>query len=199
MVTATWIRRVFWFLLVSGLIVAVTLAVIPASANYRSYDASLTAQQPIILQPADSAIYAVETAADLSDLLIPPYTVIARAGLSGDSDRQAGWGLALCPIDNADDCASDQITLTIFADGFFRLAPVSADTTWFVHIRPNGQENEAQIEVMADGKAALRIDNEIAWQGELGAMQRLTMLAFNGESAISKLTVVFIQIRKPLA
>lgn len=198
MVSTTWLRRIFWLLLLGGLIAAVALAVMPASANVRSYDGSLSAQYPISLQPAESAIFAVQTAADLSDLLIPPYTMIARAGFSKDSDTQVGWGLALCPSDNAD-CENDQVVLSIFSDGFFRFSPVSADTTWFVHIRPNGQENEAQIEVDVDGKATLRINNEIAWQGELGKMRRLSLLAYNGASTSSKLTVVFIQIRKPLA
>ncbi|MBX3063645.1 MAG: hypothetical protein KF726_11750 [Anaerolineae bacterium] len=197
MVTATRMRRVFWLLLVSGLIAAVTLAVLPASANYRSYDASLIAQQPILLRPAEITEYAVD--AGINDLLVPPYTVIARAGFSGDSDRQAGWGLVFCPLNTATDCSSEQIHLTIFADGFFRLSPVSADTTWFVHIRPNGQENEVQIEVAADGKATLSINNEIAWQGKLGVLRRMSLSVLNGESTISKLTVVFIQIRKPLA
>jgi hypothetical protein len=85
----------------------------------------------------------------------PPYTLQVSALFSAGSDPLAWWSLTF------DSGAAIKIT----SDAYFSLPPLLPDSISFFHIRPVGQTNEIYLNVEPSGAATLRIDREIAWQG----------------------------------
>jgi hypothetical protein len=57
--------------------------------------------------------------------------------------------------------------MMISGQRFFAVSPMQPNSTPFIHIRPPGESNRLTIDVDMVGQATLRINDEIAWRGQL--------------------------------
>lgn len=107
------------------------------------------------LPPVEAAPGAVIRLPRRLALPTPPYTLEVEARLEAGSDPLGWWGVA---FDNG-------AQITVMADAYFALPPLIPESQPFFHIRPPGEANRLYVHVLPDGAATLRLNSEIAWEG----------------------------------
>jgi hypothetical protein len=88
-----------------------------------------------------------------------PFTLEISALFADQSDPLASWAVV---FDNA-------VRIEIYVDAYFSVAPFLPNSVSFFHIKPAGKANELYLNVSVNGEATLRINREIAWQGQFPA------------------------------
>lgn len=117
--------------------------------------------------------------------LFPPYTIILTAQFDTPRDPDAQWGIQLCTTEVQADCDKAGILLLLTSDGFFNLYPFAPDTTRFIHLNGGDHPNEIYLNVEANGHATLRLNHEIAWEGQFPASSASTTIKLVGKGGKS--------------
>jgi hypothetical protein len=118
--------------------------------------------------------------------VFPPYTLILIAQLDNGSDPDAQWGIQLCNRPNCDNA----FELLLTTDGFFNLHPFASDTSRFIHLHPADQPNEIYLNVESSGHATLRLNHEIAWEGQFPTSPNPTTIVLVGKGGKAQSSVV---------
>lgn len=91
----------------------------------------------------------------------PPYTLEITAELPPNSDGLAWWGVNF---------GGGKLAISLSADAYFTMPPVIPDWQSFFHIQPPGKTNRLYLNVHSSGRATLRFNGEIAWEGTLSML-----------------------------
>ncbi|MBX3080807.1 MAG: hypothetical protein KF716_04175 [Anaerolineae bacterium] len=122
--------------------------------------------------------------------LYPPYTVILTAQVDSPNDPDMQWGIQLCDTLAQLNCGEAGVLLLLTLDGYFNLYPFAPDTNRFIHLHADLQANEIYINVEGSGHAVLRLNHEIAWEGQFPTTPYPTLInlvAKGGKSQVSNL------------
>ncbi len=138
------------------LLVALALgAADPPRAGARQWHTDSTAAWPLLRQHGDTLLY--DAPAQLPTL---PFTLELSVLNSGAPD--SAWGIWL-------QTESRQLAILVSSEGYFS---VSEDDRprWqqFIHLRPGAANRLYLHHAAPDEPAVLRLNDEIAWQGDLG-------------------------------
>ncbi len=117
---------------------------------------------PLVYQSESASIIPLPTG---------PYTLEVTGRFTQTTDPAAVWGVELTdsnvtPLSNSSP-VSVPLRILINGYGFFALPPLQPDFTPFIHIRTHGESNKLSLNVGNGGEDVLRINDEIAWKGNM--------------------------------
>jgi hypothetical protein len=137
---------------------------------------------PLVIPPNHTTIIAT------LDLPAAPYTLEVTAQFSALSDPGAKWGIVF-PQSNSG--------IFIDSQGFFSVPPSVPDSMPFMHIRPVGHPNKIALNVEQNGQATLRINDEIAWRGEIPPESSAELRAWGGRTRESEIVIPQVSLFYP--
>jgi hypothetical protein len=172
-------RLALFLLLLGGIVLAVAL-----SAGLA--DPRTAGKLIATIPPAQIAIppnQQIRQPIALPTPLFPPYTLILTAQFDTAPDPDAQWGIQLCDQPN---CGESSILLLLTTDGFFNLYPFAPDTNHFIHLHSGAQPNAIYINVESSGHATIRLNHEIAWEGQFPTSPNPTTITLVGKGGKSQ-------------
>jgi len=118
------------------------------------------------------------------------FTLEVSGRLSPDSDPSAAWGIEL---------SDDQTRYSALLNGFrqYAVMPSQPDFAPFIHVRADGESNKITLDVRGDSSATMRINDEVAWTGRIGAVRSAHIQVIGGLDKSAALTVEGVAVYAP--
>jgi hypothetical protein len=118
--------------------------------------------------------------------LYPPYTLVVKAQFVDVSDADAQWGIQVCDKVGHLDCGESGVLVLLTNDAYFNVYPFAPDTSRFVHLRMGGESNEIYLNLDGSGHAIIRLNREIAWEGQFPTTAYPTLINVVGKGGKSQ-------------
>ncbi len=130
------------------------------------------------------------TSPNVISLAAGAYTLEVTGQLAADSDPTVTWGIVF--VNGATQAEPFSVMLSGYR--FLAVSPSKPDFAPFIHVRANGQPNTLTLTTERDGKATLRINDEIAWTGTAPDVSGAVIRAVGGRTSSSELTVQHVAL-----